>query len=74
MLIRVVEHPNLAVITKTHFVAGLNETIDGFVTAIMQRRNWSTDLKCNPRLTNIYQQPKTGGGKPRRQLAWLMTE
>ncbi len=60
MLIRVVEEPTLADITKIHYVVSLNETIDAFTTAIMQKRHWSTNSACNLRLANIYQQPKTG--------------
>lgn len=51
---RVAEKPTLADITKIHFVASLNETIDAFTTTIMQRRHWSTDSECNLCLANIY--------------------
>lgn len=74
MLIRVVEKPILADITKIHYVVSLNETIDAFTTTIMQRRHGSTNSECNLRLANIYQQPKTGEKSLKDKLAWLMTE
>lgn len=36
--------PTVVDVTEMHYVVSLNETIDDFTTAIMQRRHWSTNL------------------------------